>query len=136
MAAEREGPPEKERPQRVTKPPRPDQKSATTTDGLHDNRSGRQGAYDRLQGNGRRHAWKRRLPPIEPCGCIRDPDYDRHRCGDEISDHMAEAAVAAIERLEQLDTPGLLDDRTCRAMWRRDYRDLSVRCYRYATGAA
>ncbi|WP_156434369.1 hypothetical protein [Mycobacterium sp. IS-1590] len=76
----------------------------------------------------RRRAWlaSRRMPPLEPCGCIRHPEVDRHRCGNAISDKQAEAAAAAIEHLDEMGTPGLLDRDTCRAMWRIGSRDRAV----------
>jgi hypothetical protein len=136
MPAEREWPPGKVRPQRVTKPPRPDQKLNTNTNTANDNRSGRHQPFDALAANGRRFGAKRKMPPLGPCGCIRDPDYDRHVCGGEISDHMAEAAAAAIVLLDQLGTPGLLDRRTCAAVWRIGHRRLAEAVHRRTTGAA
>jgi hypothetical protein len=135
----RTGPPgpEKERPGGY-QAARPDQKLAdTTTNNHHDNRPGRQAPYDALVGNGRRFAASRRMEPIPTCRCgrcVRDPDYDRHRCGDEISDRMAEAAVAAVELLDGMGLPALLDDRTCRAVWRVGRRDLAVESYRRSHG--
>ena len=76
------------------------------------------------------------MPPLGPCGCIRDPDYDRHVCDGEISDNMAEAAIAAIVLLDQLGTPGLLDERTCRAMWRIGHRRIATAVHRRTAGAA
>jgi hypothetical protein len=75
------------------------------------------------------------MAPIPPCGCVRDPDVDRHRCGGEISNHMAEAAVTAINHLDQLGTPGLLDERSCRAMWRIGHRNLAEAVHRRTGGA-
>lgn len=76
----------------------------------------------------RRQGWiaSRRMPPLEPCGCIRHPEVDKHRCGKAISDKQAQAAVAAIEHLADVGTPGLMDRDTCRAMWRIGSRDLAV----------
>jgi hypothetical protein len=108
--------------------PAPDSHSVTDTVQL--------AGYDRLAGNARRFAAKRRMAPLGPCGCTRDPDHDRHRCGGEISDNMAEAAVAAVSLLDQLGTPGLLDERMCRAMWRIGHRRLAVAVHRRTAGAA
>lgn len=94
------------------------------------------GGFDRLARNARRHSAARRLAPLPPCGCIRDPDRDRHRCGGEISDHMAEAAVTALEHLDELGTPGLLDRRTCQAIWRIGHRRLADAVHRRSAGAA
>lgn len=76
------------------------------------------------------------MPPLGGCGCVRDPDLDRHRCDGQISDHMAEAAVIAVEHLDRLGTPGLLDAATCRAMWRTGHRDLAVAVHAAAGGEA
>lgn len=65
--------------------------------------------FDDLAARARRFDASRRIVPIGPCGCIRDPAVDRHRCDGEISDHMAESAVAAVVHLDGLGTPGLLD---------------------------
>jgi hypothetical protein len=133
------GPPEKERPGGY-QAARPDQQvSDDTTNTANDNRPGRQTPYEALAGNRRRFGASRRMPPIPTCmcgRCVRDPDLDRHRCGDEISDVQAEAAVAAIQLLDQLGTPGLLDDRTCRAMWRIGHRRLATAVHRRTAGAA
>src|SRR4051812_8926519 len=88
----------------------------------NDNRSGRQQPYDVLAGNTRRYGASRRLTPLGPCGCVRDPDVDRHRCDGDVSDYQAEAALAAVELLDGLGTPGLADPSTCRAMWRIGHR--------------
>jgi hypothetical protein len=72
--------------------------------------------YDHFTGMQCRAAHKRISPPISVCGCIRDPLFDKHRCGDEITDAMAEAAVMAAEHLELLGTPGLFDRSTCQAI--------------------
>jgi hypothetical protein len=92
--------------------------------------------YDRLAGNVRRRAHATRSNPLGDCGCIGDPEVDRHRCGDEITDVMAEAAVSAVVHLDQLGTPALLDNRTCRAMWHIGHRKLSVAVHRRTAGAA
>lgn len=92
--------------------------------------------FDSLAANARRYGASRRMPPTSRCGCIRDPEYDRHTCGREISDHQAEAAAAAIIRLDALGFPGLLDDSTCRTMYRVGYRHLATNVHRRTAGAA
>lgn len=84
----------------------------------------------------RRCAAARRMPPLSPCGCVRDPVYDRHRCDGEISDHMAEAAIAAVAHLDRLGIPGLLDTRTCRDIWRLGFRRLAHQVHRRSSGVA
>ena len=53
-----------------------------------------------------------------------------------MSDRRADAAIDTAEYLEELGIPGIFNQDECRAMWRRGRRDLSVQCYRYATGNA
>lgn len=129
------GPPGKERPGGYQAAEPNQQVSRDTTTAANNNRFGRQPTYDGLAGNARRHNAKGRMKPLSPCGCIRDPDVDRHRCGGEISDHMAESAVAAIAHLDSLGTPGLLNERTCRALWRIGRRDLAIAVHRRTAGA-
>ena len=84
----------------------------------------------------RRRAAARRMPPLAPCGCIRDPDNDSHPCGGDHSDNMAAAAVAAVALLDGLGTPALLDPRTCRAMWRIGHRRMAQAVHHRTAGAA
>jgi hypothetical protein len=98
--------------------------------------SGHQAVYDVRAGLGRRHEAKLRSVSVGICGCIRDPEHDRNRCSDEITDVMVEAAVAAIEHLGLHGTPGLLDVDMCKAMWRRGYPRLAVDCATRAGWAA
>ena len=90
--------------------------------------------HDRLAGNARRRVDAMRSTPLGDCGCIRDPEVDRHRCGVEITDVMAEAAVSAVAHLDQLGMPALLDNRTSRAMWRNGHRKLAVAVHRRTAG--
>ena len=83
----------------------------------------------------RRFGASRRMTPTPPCGCIRDPEDHRHRCDGEISDHAADAAAAAVAHLNRLGTPGLLDERSCRAMWRVGHRTLAEAVHRRTAGA-
>ena len=76
------------------------------------------------------------MAPLAPCGCIRDPAADRHRCGDQISDNMAQAAATAVAHLDDLGTPPLLDHRTCQAMWRIGHHELAAEVYNRTAGAA
>jgi hypothetical protein len=76
-----------------------------------------------LAGLRRRRDAALRLPPLGPCGCIRDPLRD-HRCGDEITETMVTAYHDAAQHLLHL---GLLPAPLLpelRALWRRGERDL------------
>jgi hypothetical protein len=92
--------------------------------------------FDPLAANGRRHAHSRRMPPLGTCGDIRDPDHDRHRCGNEISYTMAGAAVANIAHLDRLGTPAVLDARTCDAIAKLGYERLASVVRRRSAGLA
>jgi hypothetical protein len=89
---------------------------------------------DHLHQRRRGYAASRRMPPLAPCGCIRHPEVDRHRCDSAISDKQAEAASAAIQHLDEVGTPGLLDEDTCRAMSRIAFRDLAIEVYDRSKG--
>lgn len=90
--------------------------------------------YDGLAGMARRRGAALRSSPLEPCGCVRDPGHDRHRCDRGVSDVMTAAAVAAMALLDSNGTPGLLDTETCRAMHRAGHRRLAVACWRRSSG--
>lgn len=92
--------------------------------------------HDPLAGNAQRFGTSRRTAPLGLCGCIRDPEHDRHRCKGEISDVMADGAVAAVMHLDRLGTPGLLDDRTCRAVWRIGHPAVAEAVHRRTVGVA
>lgn len=92
--------------------------------------------YDHFIGMQRRAAAKRECRALTECGCIVDPEFDRHRCGDEITDKMVWAAVVAAEHLDNLGTPGLFGDRICRAMYRAGHRDRAITCFSYSSGEA
>jgi hypothetical protein len=130
------GPPEKEVGPNASQGAGANQQiSHDTTNTVNDNRSCCAHPYNVLAFNTRRFVASRRMAPIPPCGCVRDPDVDRHRCDGEISERMAEAAVAAAMHLDQLGTPALLDEQTCRAMWRIGYRNLAEAVHRRTAGA-
>lgn len=129
-------PPENEADPSAMGSARANQQISHNTTARNDTRSGRQQPYDRLAGNARWYGASRRSTPLGSCGCVRAPDYDRHRCDGEISDHMAEAAATALLHLDQLGAPGLLDARTCRAMWRIGHRRLAVAVHARTSGGA
>jgi len=93
--------------------------------------------FDDLAARARRRRAAIRSTVISTCSCsIRDPDVDKHTCGHEITDVQAAAAVAAVILLDQLGTPGLLDERTCRAMHRIGHRKLAAAVHRRTAGAS
>jgi hypothetical protein len=83
MSARQKGPPESEMP--AHKEPAPT--TTPTVDSDHTTAPDRRPAFDALAGNARRYGASRRMAPLPPCGCVRDPEYDRHVCGGEISDN-------------------------------------------------
>lgn len=89
---------------------------------------------DQLSQRRRGYLASRRMVPLGPCGCIRHPEVDKHRCHLGVSDLQAEAAAAAIEHLDQLGTPGLLDTDTCQALWRIGYHDVAVEVHGRSQG--
>lgn len=134
MTKDNNGPPRKEVGPRPGYHPTEDTDIYNTSHSHADRKKCRR--YDRLAGNARRRVHATHSTPLGDCGCIRDPEVDRHRCGNEITDVMAEAAVAAVLHLDQLGTPALLDNRTTRAMWRNGHRKLAVAVHRRTAGAA
>ena len=142
MRGERAGPGDDDGRPCHRKPATTEHNSSNTTSRLQTAGSGYSTAarlrqpFDPLAANARSFAAGRRMVPISECGCIRNPGVDRHACGTEITDKMAEAAVTAITHLDELGTPGLLDPDTCRAMHRVGHRALAFKVYRRSTGAA
>jgi hypothetical protein len=65
-----------------------------------------------------------RLPPIGRCGCIRDPDLDRHRCGARpLTDHQVDGwRSAAIDIIEDGHVP-IVPTEVVRRLWKRGGRD-------------
>jgi len=58
-----------------------------------------------------------RSAPLGLCGCVRDPDHDRHRC-DALSDQQIVGAVAAAHHLLARGLPPIFDRPILVAMWR------------------
>lgn len=73
---------------------------------------------------GLRYAAARRLPPLAPCGCRRDPLTDRHRCDDEISDRQLQAAVQAAHHILGAGYLPIFDLPTLRELWRGGHHQL------------
>lgn len=69
------------------------------------------------QGRRRVQAAKR-LPPLAPCGCVRDPDHDRHRCHGEMTLPMADGLVAAAIPLREYGLTPIFDHQSLRAAWK------------------
>jgi hypothetical protein len=68
----------------------------------------------------RRFQAARRLPPLAPCGCIRDPLFGRHRCVvDALTDRQLDGWQAAIAHLNRLGTPAIVPASVRRALDRR-----------------
>jgi hypothetical protein len=98
--------------------------ASTATGEIHDTNVPRQ--------QRRRRAASWRCVPLD-CSC-RDPWPCKHYRDPYISDKQAEAAAAAIEHLDLVGTPGLLDVDTCRAMWRCGHRSLAESVRRRTAG--
>ena len=94
------GPPGRERPG-PTPETGPIQKSADTT--TDKTKITAQPRYFHAGGLRRREA-ALRLPPIGRCGCIRDPDLDKHRCGARpLTDHQFDGWRATAEHILEGD---------------------------------
>lgn len=76
------------------------------------------------------------MPPLAPCGCIRDPDHDQHRCRGPISERMVDAGAQAAHHILSHGCTPLLELETLRALWRRggDDRKLAQELYDLAGG--
>jgi len=60
------------------------------------------------------------MPPIPPCGCVRYPAFDRHRCYGQLSERMVAAGAQAARHLIELGLPPLLGDvELLRRLWAR-----------------
>jgi hypothetical protein len=113
------GPPGPPQPQDATNTSQATQATTEASGHSHAKRAGRQCGAEMLAGLRRRRATARRLPPIGPCGCIRDPDFDRHRCGRETITSMVDGyrdAALHLRALGLLPAPLLPE---MRALWRR-----------------
>ena len=102
----------------------PQQNSAITrpdVDSTEVSSGNRQSGYGKefLRQHQRRHEAALRLPPVGPCGCIRDPLFDKHRCVDVLTDHQLDGWVAAIAHLDDRGTPAIVPASVHRALRRR-----------------
>ena len=66
----------------------------------------------------RRYQASLRLPPLGPCGCIRDPDNDRHRCHGQITLARADALIAAAAHLDAAGLRPIFDAIQLRDVWK------------------
>jgi hypothetical protein len=75
-------------------------------------------------GGWRRRQAALRLPPIGRCGCIRDPDRDKHRCGPRpLTEHQIDSwRSAAIGIIEDGHAP-IVPIEVVRRLWKRGGRD-------------
>jgi hypothetical protein len=92
---------------------------------------------NQCKGNRRRYTASRRMPPLWPCGCIRDPLFDRQRCGDQPpSERWVDAAGAAGRHLLELGYTPLLETGVLRQLWWRGghHRQLAQHLYDLAGG--
>lgn len=89
--------------------------------------------YNHFTAMQHRSAAKQFCTPVSECGCIVDPDFDKHRCGTEVE---ADAIVAAALHLRAVGAPGLFGTNECRAMWREGHHRLAAECFSYAHGEA
>jgi hypothetical protein len=71
-----------------------------------------------MEMNRRRYEASLRLPPLPPCGCIRDPEYDRHRCHGGMTLPQADALIAAAEHLEIAGLRPIFDAGQLRDVWK------------------
>lgn len=117
------GPPERERPG-----PHPGtgpiQKSAGTTHTDKPKVTTRDRPRGGDTGLARRRGASRRMPPLGPCGCVRDPAHDGHRCGGEITDKTVVGAVEAAHHLADLGYPPIFNVEMLRAMWKAGHHRL------------
>jgi hypothetical protein len=72
----------------------------------------------------RRRKASRRLPSIGTCGCIRDPQHNRHRCGGQITDRQLQGAVDAAHHLLDAGYPPIFDVPTLRELWKSGHHQL------------
>lgn len=83
------------------------------------------------------------MPPLAPCGCIRDPDHDQHHCprsrhrGEDF-DHWVDAGAQAARHILDLGYTPLLRPDTLRALHARggDDRRLAQKLFELAGGDA
>jgi hypothetical protein len=78
-----------------------------------------------------------RLPPIGRCGCTRDPELDRHRCGARpLSEKMVDAGAATAKHFLEIGFVPLLELDVLRALYRRggDDRALARELHELAGG--
>lgn len=68
-----------------------------------------------------------------PCGHRGDPHAPCNHCELE-TDRQVEAAVTAVEHLDEHGLPALVDRATCRAMWKAGHRRLAAELHRRTTG--
>lgn len=73
---------------------------------------------DFMEMNRRRYWASLLLPPLPPCGCVRDPAYDRHRCHGHMTYARADAMIAAANHLDSVGLRGVFDVGELREVWK------------------
>jgi hypothetical protein len=100
MGADREGPPGPEVGEGRATPSPADVEKVLTEAPITNPPSIAQPPHgDGLAAMRRRRRDSRRLPPLAPCGCVRDPLTDRHYCGAQISDRQLQGAIHAAHHI-------------------------------------
>jgi hypothetical protein len=64
------------------------------------------------------------MAPLQPCGCVRDPDHDRHFCGAELSDTQLQGAVHAAHHILDAGYLPIFDLTTLRGLWQSGHHQL------------
>jgi hypothetical protein len=68
----------------------------------------------------RRRQAAQRMVPLGQCGCVRDPVYDRHRCGRRpLTEKMIDAGADAARHFLDAGYPPIFDAETLQALSRR-----------------
>ena len=64
------------------------------------------------------------MAPLSLCGCVRDPDHDRHSCGEQITDAQLQGAVDAAHHILAAGYLPIFDLPTLRELWKSGHHQL------------